>query len=141
MHYLTLRRSYTLLLIAANAVKDCRQQRIFFSWTLASTICGIFLTIAVSDCSLSYLAGFSIAGAVFAVSLLAKDSIGGGDALILSAMSAFLPWEEVLASLTIGLVLSSLYALFLIVVRHKGKKDAMPFIPFLWGGYILALFL
>lgn len=54
-------------------------------------------------------------------------------------MSAFRPWEDVLAALTIGLLLSSLYALFLIVVRHQGKKAAMPFIPFLLGGYILTL--
>ena len=139
MHYLTIRHFYTLLLLAANAIKDCRQQKILFFWTTASIFSGILFTAASSDFSLSYLGGFSIGGAIFAFSLLAKDAIGGGDALILTAMSAFLPWEDVLAALTIGLLLSSLYALFLIVVRHQGKKAAMPFIPFLLGGYILTL--
>ena len=68
-----------------------------------------------------------------------RESIGTGDGLVLCALGMFCGAKTALAVLGMALVLASVLAMVLLVLRRAGRKTELPFLPCLWGGYLLSL--
>jgi leader peptidase (prepilin peptidase)/N-methyltransferase len=66
--------------------------------------------------------------------------MGGGDIKLTAMIGALLGWREVLLTIFLGTLSGSVIALFLLASGKKGRKDPMPFGPFLALGGVLALF-
>ena len=136
-----MRETAAMLLLGTEAVYDFVHRRILLLPVLAAMIIGTGILIWEGTWSVEYLAGFGIGGIMIALSVISRGEIGTGDGLILIALSSLFTWERILGDILTGLFLSSLAALYLIVVRHKGKKTAIPFIPFLFAGHSIILIL
>jgi leader peptidase (prepilin peptidase)/N-methyltransferase len=65
---------------------------------------------------------------------LAKDAFGLGDVKLMAAAGFLLGWYGALVAAFIGLVVGGVYGIFLIVVRHKGRKSHFAFGPALCIG-------
>ena len=68
---------------------------------------------------------------------ITRQAIGYGDGFLLCAMGMILPMEQLLAIGMIAIFFAGLWGLFLLVIRKKGRKDTLPFVPFLLAAYIL----
>jgi leader peptidase (prepilin peptidase)/N-methyltransferase len=68
-----------------------------------------------------------------------KDGMGGGDIKLLAMIGAFLGWKGVLLSLMIGSFTGSLTGIFLMLLKGRDLKYAVPFGPFLSIGAFCAL--
>ena len=66
-----------------------------------------------------------------------KESIGMGDGLVLCMLGMFGGWRQCLAVLGTALMLSAGLAIVLLVCRRAGRKTELPFLPCLFGGYLL----
>ena len=93
------------------------------------------MNIKLSDC----LAGTIVGILCLIISRCTGESIGYGDGVIFLFTGVFLGfWENVNLFLT-TLVLSGLIALFLILIKKKGRKDRMPMAPLIFVAYVLNL--
>ena len=88
----------------------------------------------------SALAGVIVGGGVlFIVALVTRGGIGMGDAKLQAMVGAFLGLRLMLISLTIGVILGGIVGLFLLALQVRGRKDMIPYGPFLITGAILTL--
>lgn len=97
------------------------------------------------------LLGCLLAGALFyAIAFLSRGGMGGGDIKLAAMLGAFLGWQLVSVAIFLGVLLGGLVGLALLLLGLKGRKDPVPFGPFLalgglvsalWGGPLLAWYL
>jgi leader peptidase (prepilin peptidase)/N-methyltransferase len=80
-------------------------------------------------------------GLFYAVALLSRGGMGGGDIKMMSMVGALMGWRAVLLTTFIGSLVGSVLGVFLMVAKGKGRKTKIPFGPFLAGGALLTLFL
>jgi len=66
--------------------------------------------------------------------------MGGGDMKLGAMLGAFLGWKLGLLALLLGVLTGGIVALCLLMLGRKGRKEAIPFGPFLaLGGAITLL--
>lgn len=88
--------------------------------------------------------------ALFSLVVFKKEGMGGGDVKLLAMVGAFLGWKPVLITIVLGSVLGALVGVTLIALRLRGRKDYIPFGPYLalaallslvWGNRLLEVYL
>lgn len=75
----------------------------------------------------------------YLLSILTRNGLGMGDVKLISAMAWLLGLTVTLFSVLFGLILCTLTAIFLMLMKKKTKTDFLPFAPFVFGGYVLLL--
>ena len=130
-----------LAFLAVNAWTDVRKKEI----SLASILifaAGALIERAFEDGFTVRLLYSMLPGLLFGViHSVAKEAVGMGDVLILSALGLLLEPEEILRLLLTGVVFCGGTAAVLLLCGKAGKKDSIPFIPFLLCGYVGGLML
>ncbi len=85
--------------------------------------------------------GAAVGGGIFLVIILASGGgMGGGDMKLGAMLGAFLGWQLCLLALLLAVLGGGLVALVLLALGRRGRKDAIPFGPFLALGGTIALF-
>jgi len=97
------------------------------------------------------LIGFIVVGLIMLlIAVVSKGGMGGGDIKLSAVMGLYLGWQGVLVALLIAFLGGGLFGLFLLLTGRKGRKDAVPFGPFLalggaaaalWGSELLAWYM
>ena len=72
--------------------------------------------------------------------LFKKEAMGGGDLKLLAMMGAFLGWKNVFLTIFISSFAGSIIGLALIILKKKGRKDYVPYGPYLALGGIISIF-
>jgi leader peptidase (prepilin peptidase)/N-methyltransferase len=65
--------------------------------------------------------------------------MGGGDIKLMAAAGVFLGWKGILVALLAGSLIGALVSIALMIARKKGRKDMIPFGPFLCFGIMIAV--
>lgn len=82
-----------------------------------------------------------IPGAVLLIiSFVSRGQIGVGDGGLVMMLGASLGIETVIRILTAALLLITVFSGVMLVMRKLKRKSTLPFIPFLFAGYILSFF-
>lgn len=76
-------------------------------------------------------------GVLFLLRWLSRGGIGDGDVKFMVALGCWFTWEEMLLTLLFSFWTGGLAALWLLGLRRKTLRDAMPFGPFLSGSALL----
>lgn len=114
------------------SIEDIRKKEIQSVRVLCFGIGGILLHLWQRNQSLySMLGGIAVGAAVIILSLVSGGIIGIGDGLVLCVAGIYIGGINTMRLLLTGLFLSSLYALVLLFMHRKRRKDTIPFIPFL----------
>ncbi|NPV28511.1 MAG: prepilin peptidase [Firmicutes bacterium] len=88
----------------------------------------------------SALAGCAAgAGFLLLVVVISKGGMGGGDVKLAAVTGLFLGWPLGSLGIFLGACVGGLVAFFLLLFRIKGRKDPLPFGPFIALGSFLAL--
>ncbi len=97
------------------------------------------------------LLGIVIGGGLFLVIILAsRGGMGGGDMKLGAMLGAFLGWKIGLLAILLGVLSGGVVAVCLLLFGRKGRKEAIPFGPFLalggavaflWGAQLLGWYL
>lgn len=91
---------------------------------------------------LSSLYGLFIAGSFFfIITLFFPKGMGGGDIKLAALIGLFLGWQKTIVGLFSGIIIGGIFAVILLAFRLKGRKDPIPFGPFLVLGGLIGLFL
>lgn len=79
-------------------------------------------------------------GLFYLVAVVSRGGMGGGDIKLTAMMGAFLGLRDLGVAVFIGLLSGSAVGIALMIAGRKGRKDAIPFGPFLALGGICAVF-
>jgi leader peptidase (prepilin peptidase) / N-methyltransferase len=134
----------TVLLAALVAITviDLRLQIIPDAITLPGTLTGVIANVATQRLSIvDSLLGIALGGGIFLVIILvSRGGMGGGDMKLGAMLGAFLGWKVALLALFIAVLLGGMFAIALLLSGARGRKDAVPFGPFLALGGAIGLF-
>jgi len=83
--------------------------------------------------------GLFLLMAILSVVILRREGMGGGDIKLTAMLGAFLGWHAVLVTIFLAAVLGACVGLTLIFLRRKGRREPLPFGPFLALGALLAM--
>ena len=78
-------------------------------------------------------------GLLLLLAIVSRGGMGGGDVKLAFALGFWLGWQGVLLGLFIGFVLGGAGSVLLILLRLRGRKDYIPFGPFIAAGAWIAL--
>jgi leader peptidase (prepilin peptidase) / N-methyltransferase len=109
--------------------------------TLPGIVIGLGLSLwALPITPLASFLGVLVGGAFFyLIALISKGGMGGGDIKLIAMIGAFLGWQGAFFTIFSGALLGSLVGVTLMLLGKKGRKDKVPFGPFLSCGAILFL--
>ena len=108
-------------------------------------ICGFLLSFAMKD-ALSSIIGIGLGmgiflGIFFLGSLWLKQAgMGIGDVKLAAGIGAFLGYKQALLCFFLSTVLGGIVATGLLLAHIKGRKDRIPFAPFLVASALISLF-
>ena len=88
------------------------------------------------------LGGFAATVTLGVLHLVSPRSMGFGDvklAFVLGLVLGWLGWSELVLGLFCGFLAGAVVGIALIAVRHRGRKDHLPFGPFLAFGTLVVL--
>jgi leader peptidase (prepilin peptidase)/N-methyltransferase len=129
------------MLIAISAM-DLRHQIIPDAITLPGILAGLAANLVTGRVGwLDCLIGIAVGGGIFAVIILAsRGGMGGGDMKLGAMLGAFLGWKLGLLAMLLGVLSGGAVAIGLLLLGRKGRKEAIPFGPFLaLGGAVAGL--
>ncbi len=78
-------------------------------------------------------------GALLILAVVSRGSIGGGDVKLMAMIGASLGWRWGFWVLVFAQLAAAAVAAYLFLVHRKGRKDTLPFGPFLAAVALLAL--
>lgn len=81
--------------------------------------------------------GFAV---LMLLAMISRGGIGGGDIKLSAVMGFWLGFPEVLYFLFIAAVAGSVWGFLLMIFRKKGKRDPIPFGPFMALGFLTIFF-
>lgn len=90
---------------------------------------------------LDSVVGILLGGGLFlAIILASRGGMGGGDLKLGAMLGAFLGWKAMLFALFVAVILGGALSVVLLASGLRGRKDPIPFGPFLALGGAMALF-
>ena len=143
--------SYLVLCSALIAITfiDLEHKIIPDKITYPVMIAGIFLSIFTRSFFPSVIGLFLGGGILLFIVVVSRGGMGGGDVKLAAMLGAFLGWKLVLLNLFLSFLLGGIVAVILLAMKIKGRKDYIPFGPYLaiagiitvfWGSKILSLY-
>lgn len=128
-----------LMLLALLSLWDIKEMKIpsFMVYVLA-----LFCTVLMIFNPYCRIINNIVTGGLFSLLLLiayklTKKKIGIGDVKVLCALSFAFGYPVVFNIIFIGMFISVIYGILLIVFKKANVKTEIPFIPFLFAGYVL----
>ena len=110
--------------------------------TLPGILVGLVANVATGRMSwIDSVLGITLASGLFlAIILVSRGGMGGGDLKLGAMLGAFLGWKALLFALFVAVILGGVLGIALVASGLRGRKDAVPFGPFLAVGGAMALF-
>lgn len=131
-----------LAALVAIAAIDLEHQVIPDAISLPMIVAGLALSLVTPSRSwIDSLLGIAVGGGIpFAVVVLSRGGMGGGDIRLGALIGAFLGWQGAALAVFGAVVLGGVVATALLIAGRRGRKDRIPFGPFLAGSAVLSLF-
>lgn len=125
-------------LLLCCGIQDALKKKVYL-WVIvlgmiASEICILFIH---SSSIVDRLGGVGIGIAVIILSLATGGKIGLGDGLLLCATGLGLGFWGNLELFGISLFITAIVSIVLLIFRLADKKKSLPFVPFLFVGYLI----
>ncbi len=79
-------------------------------------------------------------GIFYAIAVLSKGGMGGGDIKMMAMVGALMGWKSVLLTIFLGSLSGAAFGIYLMITQGKGRKTKIPFGPFLSAGALITLF-
>jgi len=109
--------------------------------TLPGIVAGIVASLLITPVGIvSSILGVVLGGGLFfLIAVISRGGMGGGDIKLVAMIGAFLGWQAVLITIFLGAFTGAVAGLILMLLGKKGRKDMVPFGPFLALGALLAM--
>lgn len=138
---LFLKYAFLSSLLLAAAFIDWDHRIIPDRLNLAGFLAGLaFLPVAGDVTLAGALSGLAAGGGfLLLVAVLSRGAMGGGDIKLFGVVGLFLGFEKTVLAMLLTFLIGGLVSLFLLATGIKGRKDYIPFGPFISAGSLLSL--
>jgi leader peptidase (prepilin peptidase)/N-methyltransferase len=133
-------------LVLVTAV-DLEHQVVPLEITVLGSAYGVLVNALVGprpmlECILGVLLGHGIVAFIIAASLLVigQQGMGEGDGGLLALLGACLGWRAMLLALFVAVMVGGVMAVFLLLSGRRGRREAIPFGPYIALGGAVGLF-
>ena len=129
-----------LFFLGVAAVLDFRKRELPLIYIGAGFVTGAILHLVIGEPSALELLLGCLVGAIFLlIARISREAIGYGDGLMIIATGAFLGLIDNVLLMLCAVTLAALFSIGLLIMKKWKRKDEIPFIPFLLGGYVVLL--
>ena len=136
----TISKIVLLLFLGGAAFVDYRKRELPVIYIGVGFGVGLILRLVIGEPTLLELFLGCLVGAVFLlISGFSREAIGYGDSLMIIATGASLGLIDNVLLMLCALMLAALFSIGLLILKKMKRKDEIPFVPFLLGGYVLLL--
>lgn len=134
-------QSYILLgTLGVHSMEDVRDRKITVTVTLFSGILGVLLHLFFPQRSIfEMLAGVLSGAGIVLFGRLTGGKIGMGDGIVLMLTGLYLGAADNLLLMCISFLLAGVWGIFLLVPGCGQRNRRIPFVPFLFVGYLLMI--
>lgn len=134
-------QSYVLLgTLGVHSMEDVRDRKITVTVTLFSGILGLLLHLFFPQRSIfEMLAGVLSGAGIVLLGRLTGGKIGMGDGIVLMLTGLYLGAADNLLLMCISFLLAGLWGMFLLTLDCGQRNRRIPFVPFLFVGYLLMI--
>ncbi|HEY3248941.1 MAG TPA: prepilin peptidase [bacterium] len=108
--------------------------------TYPGIVIGLILAGAAGRLVDALLTGAGAGAFFFAVAVVSRGGMGGGDVKLAAMLGVFLGWPDAAVAILLAFIGGAAVGVGLIAARLRTRKDAIPFGPALAAGAIVALF-
>lgn len=130
-------RGILLGMLALYGVEDLRKKTISARYLPLFAIAGMGLHLFLQNLSVvSILLGMAVGLGMMGLSVLTRGSIGMGDGMLLVVSGVFLGGAANVELLFTGLFYAAVFSLGILVLGKRKKHREIPFVPFLFLGYV-----
>ncbi len=131
----------TLFILLAIAIIDAKTMTIPNGLNLALLLCGVAAIFICPQLPLldRFIGLLSVSLPLLIITIIAPQSFGGGDVKLMTAAGFLLGWKQVLVATGVGMLLGSLYGVYLLIAKKKSLKQHFAFGPPLCMGIAYAL--
>ena len=136
-----LKQGVMLVFLGLNALRDLKKKEISLLSVIVFGIAGLIWGIADHSLGIKNLIPEATGVLFLLLSIFTGGKIGMGDVWILLAAGILISPGEYTVMLLLGLLMASLWAGYLLVVRKKKRNAEIPFLPFLFLGYLGGVFI
>ena len=70
-------------------------------------------------------------GVMLLIAVLTRGGMGGGDIKFMAVLGLWLGWPYILITMLLSFIIGGVVGLLLLVLKRKGRKDFIPFGPFI----------
>ena len=88
----------------------------------------------------SILALIVPSGVFMLIILISKGGMGGGDMKLIGVLGFILGLKEITLTMFLSFLLGAIISIFLLLFNIKGKKDPIPFGPFICLAFMITVF-
>ena len=129
-----------LCMFTTAAIEDYKTRTIDVRKALLFAVAGVAISLFKGQYSmLSLLGGVSIGIVFYLVSIVSKEKIGKGDAVIIGVTGLYLGFANTIILIWISSIIA-LIAGLIVIKNYKFQDDVeLPFVPFMLLGYVLML--
>jgi len=90
---------------------------------------------------LNSLGGLVLSALLFIIIILvSKGGMGGGDVTLIGALGFILGIKMIFLTIFLSFILGAIISIILLITKIKGKKDPIPFGPFIILGFTITVF-
>lgn len=131
-----LKQLCTVVFLAGNSRKDLKTGEISLSLAAVYGMGGILCSILEGREALDWLVPLGVGILFLALAFLTEGGVGAGDGFVLLALGSQICAEDFIRAVCLGMILAAFWAGILMTVFRKGRKTEIPWIPFLFAGYV-----
>ena len=118
-------------------VQDALKKKIFLWFILiGSLLIGICIPFCNTISIFNRISGVAVGICVIMISLATRGKIGMGDGMLLCASGLGLGFWGNLELFAIALLIAAVVSIALLIFRLADRKKSIPFVPFLFLGYV-----
>ncbi len=124
------------------SVVDCIKKHVSVWGTVLCAVTGVIMRVSMGNFVFADIfGGMAVGGCMIFVSLLSRQAIGMGDGMVLLAEGIYLGFWDNLMVLFWGMMFSGICSAFLLILKKVKRKTEIPFLPFLFAGYLVVIFI
>ncbi len=120
------------------SIWDIRTKKIPLWISLGLGGCSFFYSLCCQRECLCFLLALLPGVCCLILSFCTRESIGYGDGILLCSLAMLYSLEEMTVLILIAVFLAGIIGVVLLTVFHKNGKYGLPFVPFLFLGWLLS---
>lgn len=122
----------TIVFLLISSIKDIKERIISIHYIVITGLLAIGMIFVNPNVNIIESGfGLLIGVGLILLSVVTNNAIGQGDALVIAVLGVLLGYKMTIAILLIALILSAFVSGYIIFIKKKSRKTAIPFVPFL----------